>query len=91
MLVSVTSLPLSSHSVDIPSIPPTSPPHEQLLKELDVGGARFATLLSLATAHPPCKQMLAVVMVVLVATVIVLCIVHIFDMECVAMILAMQQ
>ena len=28
--------------------------------------------------------MLAVVMVVLVATVIVLCVVHIFDMECVA-------
>ena len=47
---------------------------------------------SLATAHPPCKEMLAVVVVVLVATVIMLCVVHvIFDMECVAMILAMQQ
>ena len=49
---------------------------------------------SLATAHPPCKEMLAVVVVVLVATVIVLCVIHvIFDMEChgVAMILAMQQ
>ena len=45
----------------------------------------------MATAHPPCKQMLAVAMVVLVTTVIMLCVVHILDMECVAMILAMQQ
>ena len=69
--------PLSSHGVNIPPIPPTSPPHEQLLKELGVGGARFATLLSLATAHPPCKQMLAVVVVVLVAAVILLSVVHV--------------
>ena len=69
--------PLSSHGVNIPPIPPTSPPHEQLLKELDVGGARFATLLSLATAHPPCKQMLAAVVVMLVAAIILLSIVHV--------------
>ena len=55
-----------------------------------MGGVLSASLL-IVTAHPPCKQMLAVVMVVLVATFIVQCVVHIFDMECVAMILAMQQ
>ena len=65
---------LSSYSVDIP---PTSPPHEQLLKELGVGGVPFATLLSLATAHPPCKQMLAAVVVMLVAAVILLSVVHV--------------
>ena len=42
-----------------------------------MGGARFATLLSLATAHPPCKQMLAAVVVVLVAAVILLSVIHV--------------
>ena len=77
MLVSVTSSPLSSHGVNIPSILPTSPPHKQLLKELDVGGVPSATLLLIATAHPLCKQMLAAVVVVLVAAIILLSVVHV--------------
>jgi len=64
------SLPLSSRGVDIPPTPPTSPPHEQLLKELGVGGVP-STLLSIATAYPACKQMLAAVVVVLVVVVVV--------------------
>ena len=77
VLVYVTSLPLSSHGVDIPPIPPTSPPHKQLLKELGVRGVLSATLLLIATAHPPCKQMLAAVVVVLVAAIILLSVVHV--------------
>ena len=47
-----------------------SPPHEQLLEELGVGGVP-STLSLIATTHPPCKQMLAVVVVVLVVVIIV--------------------
>ena len=57
--------------VNIPPIPPTSPPHELLLKELGVGGVRSASL-SIATALPPCKQMLAAVVGVIVVVVVIL-------------------
>ena len=52
-----------------------SPPHEQLLEELGVGGVPSASSL-IATTHPPCKQTLAAVVVVLVAVVVVLSVVH---------------
>ena len=77
VLMSVTSSLLSSHGVDIPPIPPTSPPHEKLLKELGVGGVPSATLLLIATTHPPCKQMLAAVVVMLVAGIILLSVIHV--------------
>ena len=51
-----------------------SPPHEQLLEELGVGGVPSASLI--ATTHPACKQTLTAVVVVLVAVVIVLSVVH---------------
>ena len=51
-----------------------SPPHEQLLEELGLGGVPSASLI--ATTHPPCKQTLTAVVVVLVAVVIVLSVVH---------------
>ena len=70
-LIGPTSFLLSSCGVDIPPIPPTSPPHKQLLKELGVGGVPSASL-SIATAHPPCKQMLASVVGVIVVVVVVL-------------------
>ena len=57
--------------VDVPPIPPTSPPHEHLLKELGVGGVLSASL-SIVTARPPCKQMLAAVVGVIVIVVVVL-------------------
>ena len=49
-----------------------SPPHEQLLEELDMGGVP-STLSPIATDHPPCKQTLTAEVVVLIAIVVTQC------------------